>query len=248
MTDSLEWSDISEEVRAIYRSDPSRAENALEACLNRKLEGAAPARKIAAVEEMARCIAEETPAPVFGTPSDGTARLFSLLLGDRVSASEIASREMQDRFAAALTTVFDSLNQIIAVIRTTLLGRKEAGLETIRQVIGSSLAEDGKPEPLQNYLDQIREAFLVAHRSFQSAAESRMKSLLAEMDPQKIEAESAGGALKFGPFLKADLFQAYKEKYERCRKWVDSGRFREELLREFERNCQKSYRTKGDAP
>jgi len=146
-----------------------------------------------------------------------------------------------------LNTIFDTLNQIIGVIHVNLLGRK-VELETIRQVIGSSLEKEGKPESLQGYLDQIREAFLVAHLAFQQVALNKMKGVLSELEPERLEAEEQGG-LKFGPFLKADHFDSYKEKFRRVKGWVDSGRFGEELLREFEKNCQKSYKVKtGGSP
>ena len=140
-----------------------------------------------------------------------------------------------------MNTIFDTLNQIIAGIRTTLLGKRETDLETIRQVIGSSLVHEGKPESLQSYLDQIREAFLVAHRAFQEAALNQAQSILAELAPEKLEKEAPGG-LKFGPFLKADLFDSYKASFERVETWVRSSRFREELLRSFEKIGQRLYK------
>jgi hypothetical protein len=69
--------------------------------------------------------------------------------------------------------------------------------------------------------------------------------MLAELDPERIDAE-AGKGFKFGALRKADLFDLYREKFVSCKAWVDSGRFGEEFLREFEKTCEKSYkRRKG---
>jgi hypothetical protein len=241
MTHSLSIDDFSAAIKKLYDSDPPGAEILVESYLGEVLKQIPPAEKVAALEDLCRRF---EPPDTFA-PSEEISRLFSILLGDRISASDLRSGEINQKFASSLNTIFDTLNQVIAVIQTTLLGRRETDLETIRQVIGSSLVKEGRPESLQSYLDQIREAFLVAHRAFQQAAESKMKWVLSEMDPQKMESESTGGGLKFGPFLKADLFESHKEKFKKFKAWVESGRFREELLREFERNCQKSYRSKA---
>ncbi len=238
MTLPLSMDDLSAGIKKLYASDSSRGGILMESYLAEALKEFTPAEKVAALEELCRrfeCPGEAAPPEEF---SD----LVSLILGDRISAADLSSGEVKEKFASSLNTIFDTLNQIIGVIQTTLLGR-EADLETIRQVIGSSLEKEGRTESLQSYLDQVREAFLVAHQAFQQAAEGKMKWVLSEMDPQRMESE-AGGGLKFGPFLKADLFESYKEKFMGLEAWVESGRFREELLREFEKNCQKTYRPK----
>lgn len=55
-----------------------------------------------------------------------------------------------------------------------------------------------------------------------------------------LEAERGGG-LRFGPLRKAELYEIYKEKFSQFKGWFESGSFMEELLREFEKTCQRLY-------
>ena len=249
MTLPIPIEELFREVTALYRAEPARAAALVERYLDERLGRLPLGEKIAFLEEASRRYAGPHPSPQApgGHAPEEFNQLFSRLLGHRVSSLDFSSPEFREKFAASLNTVFDTLNQIIAVIQNTLLGRKEE-LETIRQVIGSSLEKEGRAESLQGYLDQIREAFLVSHRAFQQAALAKMRAALGELDPERLEAEGEGG-LKFGPFLKADLFDRYKEKFQKCRNWADSDRYREELLREFEKICQKLYKgKKGGSP
>ena len=249
MTQALPFEELFQEVTALYRAEPARAEALVERYLAERLGRLPLEEKIAFLENFSQQYARSQPSSQVpdSSPSEEFHQLFSLLLGHRVSSLDFSLPEFREKFAASMNTIFDTLNQIIGVIQATLLGRK-VELETIRQVIGSSLGKEGRAESLQTYLDQIREAFLVAHRAFQQAALAKMRTALGELDPERLEAEGAGG-LKFGPFLKADLFDQYKERFQKCRNWMDSDRFREELLREFEKICQKLYKVKtGGSP
>jgi hypothetical protein len=67
--------------------------------------------------------------------------------------------------------------------------------------------------------------------------------MLSELDPETL-ASSTKSILNFGPMRKAEIFEAYQVKYQECRKWFDTGRFSEKLLREFEKICQKNYKGK----
>jgi predicted component of type VI protein secretion system len=42
---------------------------------------------------------------------------------------------------------------------------------------------------------------------------------------------------------KAELWDIYEERFRAVRKALESGRLRESLLREFERSCQRMYKT-----
>lgn len=166
-------------------------------------------------------------------------RHLARLLGKESAALEVGSEEFAEKMAKALNTVFDSLNGIIGTINSTLLGRKPE-METIRHVIGSSIEGAAGAQSIDGYLEQIQRAFLVAHKAFQEASQKKIGQFMAELDPGKLESEAEGG-LKFGALKKAELYDAYKDKYATCRKWLASGRFTEELLREFEKICQKLY-------
>jgi hypothetical protein len=231
-------------VQTIYRSDPSRGEGLVEKYLEEKLKGFPPAERMAILEKLAlqfENVGPQARANLGPLPEECT-RLFSLLLGHPISSQDLSSSVFWGKFAASLNTIFDTLNQIVGVIHGNLMGQRNE-LETIRQVIGSSWEEKGQPESLQGYLDQIREAFLVFHRAFQQAAANQMRGVLAELEPGRLEAKGEGG-LSFGPFLKAELYEAYKQRFQKVFGWFDSGRFREELLREFEKNCQELLKVK----
>ena len=170
-------------------------------------------------------------------------KLFSMLLGERIGEMDIASEEVIERLAGSLNTVFDSLNELIAGINATLLGNV-SGTETIRYMIGSQLEQGGESRSLEGYVSQIKEAFAIAHQAFQDAGMTKMREILGELDPKKIE-ESAEGGLKFGPLRKAELYDIYLDKHRTLKNWLETGLLTEALLREFERICQRLYREKG---
>ncbi|MHB8783744.1 MAG: type VI secretion system-associated FHA domain protein [Desulfobacteria bacterium] len=237
-------SELSESVRAAYRSDPAGAAARIERILGEKLAGASPEERLAAVREIrGRCEASGLPpAPVpAGNVAQEWTRLTALLLGDRVDVAKLPPGELSEKLAASLNTVFDSLNAIVGGINATLLGQKEE-LETIRFIIGSDLGGRKASGSLQEYLDRIQEAFAVAHRAFQEAAEKKTGELLDELSPENISSKAEGG-LKFGPMKKAELWDIYEERFRTVKKALETGRLRESLLREFERSCQRMYKT-----
>jgi hypothetical protein len=230
-------------IRTIYQADPSRAETLIETYLEQVWKGSSAAEKITFLEELVHEFEEAPPrpSPELDLESKEFVRLFSLLFGERISVPELSPSELLDKLALSLNTIFDTLNEIIRVIDHTLLGKKPE-LETIRHIIGSHLEGEKKVDSLQSYLSRIQEAFLIAHKAFQEAAHVRVAEILKELRPENFESELTGG-LKFGPFRKAELFEMYKEKFLKFQKWTESERFKEELLREFERTCQKIYDT-----
>lgn len=248
MTHSISHDELVRGIQTIYRSDPSRGEGLVEKFLEEKLKEFPPAERITILEKLAlqfEKVSRQARANLGPLPEECT-RLFSLLLGHPISSQDLSSSVFWEKFASSLNTIFDTLNQIVGVIRDNLMGQRNEA-ETIRQIIGSSWGEKGQPESLQGYLDQIREAFLVSHRAFQQAAANQIRGVLAELEPRRIEAEREGG-LSFGPFLKAELYEAYKQRFQKVLGWFDSGRFREELLREFEKNCQELLKVKTGRP
>jgi hypothetical protein len=238
MGNSISIETLANEIRRIYQSDPSSADLLIEAHMKDKLKEFSSVEKLNLLEKLTLQF-ESLSHPEPGLESKHFSRLFSLLFGERISAVDLSSQELLEKLAHSLNTIFDTLNQIISVINTTLLGKKPE-LETIRHIIGSDLEGEVKRDSLQNYLAQIQEAFLVAHKAFQEAAHTKVGEILKELSPDHFEA-SKGGWLKLGPLRKAELFEIYKEKFKACRGWFESGRFMEELLREFEKTCQKLY-------
>ena len=268
MTSMSTEGQLAQEIRRIGASgaaDPgrevqSRINSALAGCdlperlarlerLARELEGTdaavAPPAGSAASAEAAAPVAPAAPsgavapaAPVAGAAEE-MQQLVTRFLGQSGATEGLSSKELADKFAAALETLFDSVNQIVSVINVTLLGQSEE-LETIRKVIGSNLKGDKEFSAIKDYLERIQKAFLVAHNCFQVSAATLLQELLAELDPQVLlDAKSSG--LKFGPLRRAELFDQYEEKHRRCKRWLDSGQYKERLLREFEKQCQINF-------
>ena len=232
---------LANEIRAIYRTDCSGAEKSIEAYLQGKLQKYPPGERRSVVQRLACGFQEDSPGSRqdVALGQEEFPRFFSLLLGCNVSAADLSSAEVMERLARSLNTVFDTLNKTIAVINSNLLGRK-GELETIRHLIGSDLEAAGGGQSLQAYIDQIQDAFLIAHRGFQQATHVEVEKILAALDPARLAAAD-DGFFKYGPFRKAEQFEIYMEKYQAVREWFDSGRFKEDLLRDFENICGKEY-------
>jgi hypothetical protein len=241
MSNGLLMENLALGIRELLRSGVPDAEHAIEGYLDRELRGVSMAERVPLVEELVREFSGLEPEGGQDLHLEATeaARLLSLFLGEGGAAAHLSAAEVSEKLALSLNTVFDSLNQIIGVIQSTLLGR-EAEIETIRHVIGSQIGGNGEELSLQKYLDQIQQAFLTAHQGFQVAARSTVEELLGALNPDALARETNTG-LRFGPLRKAELFESYQEKYQECRRWFDSGRFTENLLREFEKYCQKTY-------
>lgn len=296
MISSISFPELANDIRNIYRSDPSRAELLIQQYLKELFKEHSSAEKQALLKQTIMGLESpgeslqspaknlEDPAENLQSPGENLdlhgenlqspaenlqspatrnmespypqidaapesvefSRLFSQLVGIPVGREDLSSTELLVKLTPSLTTIFNTLNEIVGVINTTLLGRK-IELETIRRIIGSTLEEE-EPDcstSLKNYLDQIKKAFFVAHQAFQQAAKTKISEMLSELNPDQLETSAGGGRImhgfKFGPLRKADLFESYKEKYQACQRWFESGRMIEELLREFEKVCQKIY-------
>jgi len=231
---------MAHEIRMIYQSDRQRAETLIEDYLGQRLCEYPLDEKMTILKDLAAQFHISAPKPGQSaeTASEDLLQIYSLLLGRKVVTDDLSSSEINKTLALSLNTVFDSVNNIINVIRTTLLGEKKE-LETIREIIGSHLGREGGCETLQSYLDQIQGAFLMAHQAFQEAARIKVAQILDELSPERI-AEGVDRGLKFGPLYNAELYKEYKERHRQCKTWFESKRFSQEFLREFEKICQKS--------
>ncbi len=243
-----QWVDkLAQEVRKLSSSGVPDLETAVGDFLGGELRGLNVADRLRLLEMLAQQFGAPTTVisnregvkTAVPASTIEVTRLVSLVLGKKLSEDDINSKEIYGNFSLAMTTLFDTLNEIISVINTTLLGQSPE-LETIRKVIGSNIDGGADKISLKEYLDRIQKAFLVAHSSFQVAATTVIAEIFAELDPQSL-AETKTSGFKFGPLRKAELFEQYEEKYARCHRWFDSGAFKERLLREFEKNCQKIF-------
>ncbi len=238
---SMQINNAANQVRMIYNSDRTRAVKLIEDYLEHQLMDNTSVEKVEFMDKLANQFISSPPKTIdsFNLENEQFSRLFKLLLGNRFFQAELSSSEITERLAHSLNKVFDTLNQIIRVIHTTLFG-KISEIETIRGIIGSHLKEKGEYDSLQSYLDQIQESFLITHKAFQKAAHIKVKQILNELDPDHITSLVDKG-LKFGPLHKAELFDRYKEIFQTCKDWFESERFMKELLGEFEKTCQKFY-------
>jgi hypothetical protein len=246
MTDSISATELADGLKAVYRSDAFRssdvvgAEAMLESYLAHRLASCSAAEKSTLLSEVIRYIKRgrgEVQADS-QLEQDVFSRLFSLILGKRLDEEDLPVAVLYERLADSLNTVFDSLNELIMVIHTTLADKTEE-IDTIRTVIGSRMGDTDNFGSLESYLGQIKKSFLIAHQAFKEAAQAKIGTILSELDPDHMPSLSAGSGLGFGPFRKAELFEVYQEQFKKCQDWFVSGRFMEDFLREFERRCQQ---------
>jgi hypothetical protein len=226
-------------LREIYASDPSGAEKAIEAFLEKETSNLGGNDRIQLVNTLCREFDHSASAMAGDNRFDqgAAARLLSLILGREIALSAASSDEIMARTAESFETIFSSLNDLVRIMNINLLGNAESE-ETIRAVIGSHLEGADRLTSLEDYIERIKQTFLVIQKAFKNAALFVIKNILSEIDPEKISADTGTG-LKIGPLRKAELYETLTEKHAVVQKWLESGRCTEELLREFEKNCQK---------
>jgi PAS domain-containing protein len=233
MSDPIPIDRLANEIRNIYISDKNQSEKQIEKFLTNRFKELSGPESLDVLNKLIDEFDNRHPIRI---DNSIIPRTFSFLLGRDVSGTDLSSTELIERLAESLKTIFDSLNQLIGVINMTLTG-ETFGDQTIRQVIGFHLEGEEQTKSLESYLGQINEAFLTVQRSFKKTAQIKVGQILEEIDPDRISAQGGGG-LKIGPLRKAEYYEIYEEKFRRIKKWFESGRFMEEFLREFEKNCQ----------
>jgi hypothetical protein len=227
---------LSEEVRQAAAGSPEQAAAAIESLLENRWSLVPASERLVLLEELSARFGAR-PAAEPDTDNEVLAEVVSLLLGRRVINSSLSPAELLQRLADSLNTLFDSLNRLVRVIQSTLMGAGNPD-ETIHTVIGEHLQGEDRLKSLENYIGQINKAFLLTHQSFKAAAERTIQKLLRELSPKALDPENAKG-LRFGPLRKADLYEAYEQKFQQCQRWFESGKFADHLLREVERYCQQ---------
>ena len=239
MTIQLSIAQLANDIREIHASDRLQAEALVETYLEKQMNELSGRERMRLLKELTFVFNRADSDTSSGTNlrKEVFSQLFSLLLGRKVSQVDLSSPELLERLAESLNTIFDTLNKLVSVINGNLFG-EHAGEETIRKVLCFELEREKESKSLESYLGQISKAFLIAQQAFKKAAYTRVREILLEMDPCRI-ASVSGGGLRLGPLRKAESFEIYEERYNKVKKWFESGRFMEELLREFEKNCQE---------
>ena len=244
MSDAQLTERIASGLSARFESDPDLSSESVEAYLIEQMAALDGRMRIEALQTVMDRLGNTCrPLPTGETDEEVLTRVCSLLLGRKVSMDDLSSSELLEKLAESLNTIFNTLNQLISVINMTFTGEGSSE-QTIRQVIGFRLEGEGQGSSLETYLGQISSAFLTSQQSFKEAASAKVKQVLDALDPEKI-AQEAGKGLKFGPMKKAEMFDIYEQRYQKIQKWFSSGRFMEDFLREFEKNCQTKFGNQG---
>jgi len=219
-----------EKIRMLYQH--THDEKAIEDYLASVLKEYSREEKISFIENLMSFFAKMSEKPLD--------QIFSIFLGEKTP--NVSSQELLDRLTASLNALFDALNELIFLIEKKLLGKEGLEEKTIRKVIGEEISL-GENRSLETYISQIKKAFLIAYESFKKTVDEKIGELLRELDPKNLESEGKG--FKIGPLWKAELFNLYQEKFEKCKKWYESGRFLEDFLRKFEKNCEEKFLEEG---
>ena len=240
MTSSL-LDQLTGEIRGIYQADPVNAAELVEERLSEELADHSQLQRdeiLAALIDLfghnipPRSVSAELPAAGFN-------KLLTMLLGKEILKMELSSEEIIEQLAAALNTVFDSVNKLIGGINATLMG-STSGEETIRVVISASMDKEEGLKSLEKFLDQIGEFFAIALEAYKESARIKIGEILQELNPEEI-ARECDSSLKFGPLRKAHLYDCFQDKYQTLQNWQSSGLLLEAFLKEFEKNCQHLY-------
>ena len=163
-------------------------------------------------------------------------RVIKLLLGRNVSQADMNADELLESLSDAIDMVFETLNQLISTVNTTLVGKQDSD-QTICQIIGYHLEGAGHGRTLGSCIGQIDKAFYESLQASRQAANAKVKEIISELSPENISREAM--ASRLNPMKKSKYYDEYVYKFETIEDWFESGRFMESFLREFEKNCQK---------
>jgi hypothetical protein len=239
MADQIQYEKLEARIQKIFQEHGEQSVLPMEDYLQAELASLDAPDKMMVLERLIQGFDVSVPA---GDPSSIAiddhvlARVIKLLLGRDISSADFNSGELLESLANSINTVFESLNQLISVINTTLVGKQDSD-QTIRQVIGYHLEGSPNTRSLESYIGQIGDAFFQSQEASKKAAHTKVMEILEELSPEKIKKEA--GVSKLAPLRKSRYYEVYEEKFEKFENWFESGRFMESFLREFEKNCQK---------
>ena len=130
---------------------------------------------------------------------------------------------------------------ILVSYQSIVLWKKELE-KTIRQVIMGIHFDDAEmnTKPLIDYLEQIKNSFLIVQQAFKKASTSKVLFILNKLSPESIKSNTDIG-FSAGLFKKIKIFNNYLDTYNKIMIWFNSGKFTEELLAEIENNCQELF-------
>ncbi len=244
MTDTIKYEKLTDRIRAIYQDQKDNADFSIDNYLKNELVSFGIEERAFVIDELIKKFDSPLPDVTCADEKHTSIeiddhvliRMIKLLLGRDITKEDFNSEELLESLAESISTVFESLNKLISVINTTLMGHQGSD-ETIRQVIGYHLEGSSQTTTLESYIGQIGKAFFASQEAAQKAAHTKVMQILEELSPEKIEKET--GVSRLSPMRKSKYYEVYELKFKKFEKWFESGRFMESFLREFERNCQK---------
>ena len=122
MNDYISVDNLAHEIRHIYSMDSRQAEERIATYLQAQLGSLSATEKIGILDRLTAQFDASVPGSTDRAyPNDEVlARLFSLVLGDKVTRADLSSGDLLQRLAESLNTIFDALNKLVAVIDSTL--------------------------------------------------------------------------------------------------------------------------------
>ena len=240
MVDRIQYEKLEARIRKIVQEHGKKSSLPMEDYLQTELASFDVPDKMKVLERLIDGFEDSgpdaSPPQTISIDDHVLARVIKLLLGRDISSADFSSEELLESLANSINTVFESLNKLISVINTTLVGNQDSD-QTIRQVIGYHLEGSPNTRSLESYIGQIGKAFFESQEASKKAAHTKVMQILEELSPAKIKKDA--GVSKLAPLRKSRYYEVYEEKFEKLENWFESGRFMESFLREFEKNCQK---------
>lgn len=237
-TSDISLDRLTAEIKKTYLADEANGAANVEEQLNRTFADCSPSERSCFLKKLISAFSRSSAgdAVVSGIPLDEYNNLLTMLLGKEILKKNLPPEEMMAQLAAAVNTVFDSVNTLVGGLNATLIGSVESE-ETIRVLIRSSIDTDEGIGALKKFLDQTGEFFAIALKAYKEAARVKIGEILNELNPEGLE-EEFGGKMKFGPLYKSHLYDCYVDKYNTLQNWQRSGLLLEAFMKEFENNCQ----------
>ncbi len=241
--DNIQYKNLADRITAIFQEQKDNAEFSINNYLKNELEIFDPEERLTVLDKLIGLFDSHANNFYCGDGKNTAiamddhvlVRIIKLLLGRDITQADFNSEELLESLAESISTVFESLNKLISIINTTLMGKQDSD-ETIRQVIGYHLEGSSQTKTLESYIGQIGAAFFASQEAAQKAAHTKVMQILDELSPEKIEKEA--GVSRLSPMRKSRYYEVYELKFKKFEKWFESGRFMESFLREFEKNCQ----------
>ena len=192
MADKIQYEKLAARIQKIFQENGDQSYLLMEDYLQRELASFDVPDKMKVLEKLIdrfdATLSDEGGLSPVAIDDHVLARVIKLLLGRDISPTDFNSTALLESLADSINTVFESLNQLISVINTTLVGNQDSD-QTIRQVIGYHLEGNRNARSLESYIGQIGKAFLESQEAAKKAAHTKVMEILEELSPERIKKE-----------------------------------------------------------